>query len=170
MKFESYIKILFDKYLWKKINFKEYDSVFEKYNELIIKNNNEYLSIGNEFNINLFSREDIDILKNNFNINSMIIDSRINNIFNHYLSKIISGNNEYDRYYFKIQDGDINPDNIVDSGTLVFIIKMKIDYEMDFEIFLKKQSELKKECKKIENEIREKNNIKIKILFDINYS
>ena len=100
----------------------------------------------------------------------MIIDSRINNIFNHYLSKIMSGNNEYDRYYFKIQDGDINPDNIVDSDTLVFIIKMKIDYEMDFEIFLKKQSELKKECKKIENEIREKNNIKIKILFDINYS
>ena len=32
MKFESYIKILFYKYLWKKINFKEYDSVFEKYN------------------------------------------------------------------------------------------------------------------------------------------
>jgi len=150
-----------------KFNLKEYDSLFEKYNDFIIKNNNKYLSFGNKIDINLLEKYEIDVLRKKYSMNLFIIDDELSIIFDKYLLKLLSANNIYDKYYFKTNDRYINPLNVVDSDALVFILKIKVDYNIDFGVFLKNDAMLKNDCKIIEKEIQEKYNIKLKIVFDL---
>ena len=165
MDYDNYINELFTKYIYNIIFDNNCDSFFSEYNDIIAKDNDNYVNIGNSVKQEILSENQANILKKYYQNNVLELNDEVNKIFDLYLTKIISTFKR--QYYFKINDNDINPDNVVDTNTIVLIIRIRLNYNIDFNLFLKKYSGLKLLCKEIENKIMIEKNIKIRFLFDM---
>lgn len=164
MSFEEYIKMLFCQFLWKELNLNSYDSDFKEYDEIILKKNSQYLELGPAINMDLFQSDEVSVLKEHYLHKSCVIDENLYPIFSKYLKRLLLSNQEYDKYYFKITEGDVDPNNIVDKDTLVFIIHIKVVPNQDFNLFLKNCNSLEKVCYKVESSIFQQKYIKVRIL------
>ena len=163
MSFDNYLNRLYIKYIYGILD--NIDDMFNEYNKIIIKQEGKYINIINEINLELLTESDIALLKDNYNDGTLELTDEIINIFDLYLNKLKLI--PLKRVYYKLNDGDINPNHVANSKAVIIVINIKIDYNLDFNLFLQKYNNLKLQCKKIEQEINLKKKIEIKFLFNI---
>ena len=165
MDFENYINKLFISYIYEYVLNNNINEKLFEYNDIIVKDDNNYVSVGNKVKQELLTENDIAALKKYYQNNTLELNDEIKNIFDLYLNNMST--NIKDKYYFKINDGDVNPNNVVDYDTIVLIAKIKVDYNVDYNLFLKKYSMLRELCNTIEKNVKIDKKIKIKFLFDL---
>ena len=165
MDYNIYINRVFNNYILNVLFNNNVSEIFEEYDDIISKIDDDYIIVGNKVKQELLTENDTFILKKYYQNNMLEFNDEIKNVFDLYLNNM--NVNIKDNYYFKINDGDVNPNNIVDYDTVVLIVKIKVDYAVDYDLFLKKYSKLKELCNMIEKNVKINKKIKIKFLFDI---
>ena len=165
MNFNDYAKMMFSKYVYNNVFNNNIESYFNNYNDILLTDNNLIAIVGNEFNSNLLDQNNLGFLNECYENNIYDLTEELTTIFDLYLKnlKLLPKN----KYYFKIGDGDINPDNLVEGNAIVLILNIKLDYAVDFGIFLKKYNHLRKSCKDIEKKIKEEKQTTVKFLFNL---
>ena len=127
----DYLNIL-NQYLAKKINIKVIEQELEeKYNTILLTQQNErfkYFKVLNTIYLENLNRDDYNYLLNRKNSNNSLEEDFL--FIERTYKKVITSKDDKIKYY-KINDYDINLDNCVKNGTLVFVINYQEDYNTE---------------------------------------
>lgn len=127
----DYLNML-NQYLDKKINIKVIEQELEeKYNTILLTQQNErfkYFKVLNTIYLENLNRDDYNYLLNRKNSNNSLEEDFL--FIERTYRKVITSKDDKIKYY-KINDYDINLDNCVKNGTLVFVINYQEDYNTE---------------------------------------
>lgn len=127
----DYLNML-NQYLDKKVNIKEIEQKLEeKYNTILLNQQNEifkYFKILNTMYLENLKQDDYNYLLNKKNNNYSLEEDFL--FVEKTYKKVITSKDDKIKYY-KINDYDINLNNCVKNGTLVFVINYQEDYNTE---------------------------------------
>lgn len=127
----DYLNML-NQYLDKKINIKVIEQELEeKYNTILLTQQNErfkYFKVLNTIYLENLNRDDYNYLLNRKNSNNSLEEDFL--FIERTYKKVITSKDDKIKYY-KINNYDINLDNCVKNGTLVFVINYQEDYNTE---------------------------------------
>ena len=127
----DYLNML-NQYLDKKVNIKEIEQKLEeKYNTILLDQQNEifkYFKILNTMYLENLKQDDYNYLLNKKNNNYSLEEDFL--FVEKTYKKVITSKDDKIKYY-KINDYDINLNNCVKNGTLVFVINYQEDYNTE---------------------------------------
>lgn len=127
----DYLNML-NQYLDKKVNIKEIEQKLEeKYNSILLNQQNEifkYFKILNTMHLENLKQDDCNYLLNRKNNNYSLEEDFL--FVERTYKKVITSQDNQIKYY-KINDYDIDLNNFVKNGTLVFVINYQEDYNTE---------------------------------------